>query len=76
MKARSADPVDYLSICSPNYLHDSHVRFALKAGMHVICEKPLVLNPWNLDALIEIENESKGSVNTILQLRHHPEILS
>lgn len=68
--------VDYISICSPNYLHDSHVRFALRYGANAICEKPLVLNPWNLDALSEIENETGGRVFTILQLRLHPTIIA
>ena len=72
--SRKGDPLDYLSICSPNYLHDSHIRFGLRSGMDVICEKPLVLNPWNLDALADIERESKNRVNTILQLRLHPTI--
>jgi UDP-N-acetyl-2-amino-2-deoxyglucuronate dehydrogenase len=67
--------VDYVSICSPNYLHDAHVRFALRIGANAICEKPLVLNPWNIEALEEIERESKGKINTILQLRLHPAII-
>jgi UDP-N-acetyl-2-amino-2-deoxyglucuronate dehydrogenase len=68
--------VDYVSICSPNYLHDSHIRFALRSGANAICEKPLVLNPWNVDALQEIERESGRQVNTILQLRLHPAIIA
>lgn len=64
----------YISICSPNYLHDAHVRFALRVGAHAICEKPLVLNPWNIDALAEIEAESEGRIYNILQLRVHPAI--
>lgn len=68
--------IHYVSITSPNYLHDSHVRFALRTGAHAICEKPLVLNPWNIDALAELEKESGKKVNTILQLRHHPSIIS
>ncbi len=67
--------VDYISICSPNYLHDSHCRFALRSKADVICEKPLVLNPWNLDGLEIMEREFQKSVNTILQLRLHPTIL-
>jgi UDP-N-acetyl-2-amino-2-deoxyglucuronate dehydrogenase len=67
--------VDYVTICSPNYLHDAHVRFALRIGANAICEKPLVLNPWNIEALEEIEKESKGKINTILQLRLHPAII-
>lgn len=68
--------VHYVSITSPNYLHDAHVRFALRVGACAICEKPLVLNPWNIDALAELEKESGKKVRTILQLRHHPSILS
>jgi UDP-N-acetyl-2-amino-2-deoxyglucuronate dehydrogenase len=68
--------VDYVSIASPNYLHDAHIRFALRVGAHAICEKPLVLNPWNLDALEEIERESDRTVHTILQLRLHPSIVA
>ncbi|MCZ7560485.1 MAG: Gfo/Idh/MocA family oxidoreductase [Burkholderiaceae bacterium] len=67
--------VDYVSICSPNYLHDSHMRFALRSGAEAICEKPLVLNPWNIDGLLEIEKDSGRKVNTILQLRLHPSIV-
>lgn len=67
--------VDYVSICSPNYLHDAHVRFALRAGAHAICEKPLVLNPWNLDSLQTIEQRLGKRVYTILQLRLHPTII-
>ena len=73
---RKGVKVDYISICSPNYLHDSHVRFALRYGANAICEKPLVLNPWNLDALSEIEKETGGRVFTILQLRLHPTIIA
>ncbi len=68
--------VHYVSITSPNYLHDAHVRFALRVGANAICEKPLVLNPWNIDALAELEKESGKKVNTILQLRHHPSIIA
>ena len=68
--------IDYVSICSPNYLHDSHIRMALRNGAHAICEKPIVLNPWNVDALSEIEKESGFKVFTILQLRHHPVIIA
>lgn len=64
--------VHYVSICSPNYLHDSHIRFALRAHADAICEKPLVLNPWNVDALAEIARETGHRINTILQLRLHP----
>ena len=73
---RAGQGVDYVSICSPNYLHDSHVRFALRIGADVICEKPLVLNPWNIDALAESEKESGKRINTILQLRLHPSIIA
>ena len=68
--------IDYISIASPNYLHDSHIRFALKSGCDAICEKPLVLNPHNLDQLKIIENETGKKVNTILQLRLHPSIIA
>jgi UDP-N-acetyl-2-amino-2-deoxyglucuronate dehydrogenase len=68
------DKVHYVSIASPNYLHDAHIRFALRIGAAPICEKPLVLNPWNLDALSELEKENGNRVNTILQLRLHPAI--
>lgn len=68
--------IDYVSICSPNYLHDSHMRFALRAGANTICEKPLVLNPWNIDGLQEIEKETGQRVSTILQLRLHPAIIA
>jgi UDP-N-acetyl-2-amino-2-deoxyglucuronate dehydrogenase len=69
-------PVDYISICSPNYLHDAHIRFGLRSGSNVICEKPIVLNPWNVDALMEIEAESGKKVSTILQLRLHPSVIA
>jgi UDP-N-acetyl-2-amino-2-deoxyglucuronate dehydrogenase len=67
--------VDYLSICSPNYLHDAHIRLALRIGADAICEKPLVLNPWNLDALEELERETGKRLFTILQLRAHPALM-
>jgi UDP-N-acetyl-2-amino-2-deoxyglucuronate dehydrogenase len=73
---RKGHSVDYVSICSPNYLHDSHIRFALKHGADAICEKPLVLNPWNVDALEEIERETGKKIYTILQLRLHPVIIA
>ncbi len=66
--------IDYVSICSPNYLHDAHIRMSLRNSCHAICEKPLVLNPWNLDALAEIEKETGKNIYTILQLRLHPAI--
>lgn len=73
---RKGDKIDYISICSPNYLHDSHIRYALRYGADAICEKPLVLNPWNLDALAEIEKETGRNLYTILQLRLHPSIIA
>jgi UDP-N-acetyl-2-amino-2-deoxyglucuronate dehydrogenase len=72
---RSGTHLDYVSICSPNYLHDSHIRFALRSGASAICEKPLVLNPWNVEALSELENESGGKIYNILQLRLHPTLI-
>jgi UDP-N-acetyl-2-amino-2-deoxyglucuronate dehydrogenase len=76
-KSRLQDTkVDYVSICSPNYMHDAHIRLALRNDAHAICEKPIVLNPWNVDALRTIEKESGKRVYTILQLRHHPAILA
>jgi UDP-N-acetyl-2-amino-2-deoxyglucuronate dehydrogenase len=72
---RSGIQIDFASICSPNYLHDSHIRFALRSGASAICEKPLVLNPWNINALAEIEKEYKKKINTILQLRLHPALI-
>ena len=68
--------LDYVSICTPNYLHDAHIRMALRSGANAICEKPLVLNPWNVDALMDIEKESGKKINTILQLRLHPSIIA
>lgn len=73
---RQGQQIEYVSICSPNYLHDSHIRFALRQGAHAICEKPLVLNSWNVDALTEIEKETGKKVYTILQLRLHPSIIA
>src|SRR5688500_4771371 len=73
---RQGKKIDYVSICSPNYLHDSHIRFALRLGANAICEKPLVLNPWNVDALMEIEKETGKRVFTIIQLRLHPAIIA
>ncbi|GAG09199.1 unnamed protein product, partial [marine sediment metagenome] len=72
---RLGKKIDYVSICSPNYLHDSHIRFALRNRAHAICEKPLVLNPWNIDALQEMVNETGKQVFNILQLRMHPSIV-
>jgi UDP-N-acetyl-2-amino-2-deoxyglucuronate dehydrogenase len=73
---RQGNPIDFVSICSPNYLHDAHIRFGLKSGCDVICEKPLVLNPWNIDSLEEIEKETGKKIFTILQLRLHPSIIA
>lgn len=73
---REAKGINFFSICSPNYLHDSHIRFALRSGADAICEKPLVLNPWNIDALVDYEKETGQKVNTILQLRLHPSIIA
>ena len=75
-RASHVKRIDYVSICSPNYLHDSHMRFALRSGADAICEKPLVLNPWNIDGLLEVERESGLKVHTILQLRVHPAIMA
>jgi UDP-N-acetyl-2-amino-2-deoxyglucuronate dehydrogenase len=72
---RTGTKIDYVSICSPNYLHDSHIRFALRHQAEAICEKPIVLNPWNIEALQEIENETGHKIYTVLQLRLHPKIL-
>lgn len=68
--------VHFMSICSPNYLHDAHIRLALRIGADVICEKPLVINPWNLDALEELEHETGRKVYTVLQLRLHPDLIA
>jgi UDP-N-acetyl-2-amino-2-deoxyglucuronate dehydrogenase len=68
--------IDYLSICSPNYLHDAHIRMALRVGADAICEKPIVINPWNLDALQDLERETGRRVSTILQLRLHPALVA
>lgn len=73
---REGTELDFVSICTPNYLHDSHIRFALRHGADAICEKPVVLNPWNIDALQEIEKETGRKVNNILQLRLHPSIIA
>lgn len=68
--------LDYVSICSPNYLHDAHIRFALRSGADAICEKPLVLNPWNIDKLQKVEEKTGKKVYNILQLRVHPSIVA
>ena len=76
LKREKDKALDYVSICTPNYLHDAHIRMALRSGADAICEKPLVLNPWNLEALKAIEQETGNRVYTILQLRLHPSILA
>jgi len=75
-RRESGSRIDYVSICSPNYLHDAHIRFALRIDADAICEKPVVLNPWNVEALQEIERERSRNVRVILQLRHHPSIMA
>lgn len=72
----ASERVEYVSVCSPNHLHDAHIRTALRVDAHALCEKPLVLNPWNLDLLEELEGESRGKVHTILQLRVHPALVA
>jgi UDP-N-acetyl-2-amino-2-deoxyglucuronate dehydrogenase len=72
----SVDKIDYLTICSPNHLHDAHIRLALRLGADAICEKPLVLNPWNIDRLAELEIETGRKIYTILQLRVHPDLIA
>lgn len=74
-KNMQGEKLDYLTICSPNYLHDSHIRFGLRNGMDVICEKPLVLNDWNIPPLLELESRTGKQVNTILQLRLHDSVV-
>jgi len=74
-RGAESERVHFVSVCSPNYLHDAHCRLGLRVGADVICEKPLVINPWNFDALQELENETKRRVYTILQLRVHPELM-
>ena len=74
-RRREEERVHYVSICSPNYLHDAHIRFALRVGAHAICEKPLVINPWNLDTLAELEQEMGKRIYGILQLRVHPTLV-
>ena len=75
-KRRQGEQVDYISICSPNYLHDAHIRLALRTKAHAICEKPIVINPWNLDALVELESEYQTHIYTILQLRLLPSMIA
>ncbi len=76
LRRKKTEAVGYVSICSPNYLHDAHIRMALRNNAHAICEKPIVLNPWNVEALQEIENESDKRIYTILQLRYHQTIMA
>ena len=73
---RSGEGIDYISICSPNNLHDAHIRLALRNDAHAICEKPLVLNPWNLDLLEKLEEEYGKKIFTVLQIRVHPSLTS
>ena len=73
---RKNTSIDFVSICSPNYLHDAHIRLALRNDADAICEKPLVLNPWNIDALLEVEKDNQRKINNILQLRLHPSIIA
>ena len=73
-RASEKERIHYISICSPNHLHDAHIRFALRSGAHAICEKPLVLNPWNIDALQAVEDDFPGFVNVIHQLRLHENV--
>ena len=75
-RGSEADRVHFVSICSPNYLHDAHMRLALRVGADAICEKPLVINPWNLDALQELERETGRRVYNVLQLRLHPDLVA
>jgi UDP-N-acetyl-2-amino-2-deoxyglucuronate dehydrogenase len=72
---RNGTSIDYVTVCSPNYLHDAHIRYGLRIGADVICEKPVVLNPWNVDALLDMEKETGHNVFAILQLRLHPSII-
>lgn len=76
LRRQGEKKIDYVSICSPNYMHDAHIRMALRNDCDAICEKPIVLNPWNLDALHEIENETGRKISTIFQLRLHPSIIA
>lgn len=76
LKYENDHELDYVSVCTPNYLHDAHVRFALRRGADAICEKPLVLNPWNIDKLAHVEKETGKRIWNILQLRLHPSIIA
>lgn len=74
-KIKHYNNIDYVSVCTPNYLHDAHMRYGLRIGADVICEKPLVLNPWNIDELVNIEKETGKKIYNILQLRLHKSII-
>ncbi len=76
LRRKGEQKIDFVSICSPNYLHDSHIRLALRNDANAICEKPIVLNPWNVEALSELEIETGKNIYTVLQLRHHPSIIA
>jgi UDP-N-acetyl-2-amino-2-deoxyglucuronate dehydrogenase len=76
LRLENKTPIDYVSITTPNYLHDAHMRWGLRSGADVICEKPLVLNPWNIDALAEVEKRTGKKIYNILQLRLHPSIIA
>lgn len=73
---RAGTSIDFIVVCSPNHLHDAHIRFGLRLGADVICEKPMVLNPWNVDALMQMEQETGHKIYNILQLRHHPALMA
>lgn len=75
-KKRLGIKTDFVSVCSPNYLHDAYIRFGLRMGANVICEKPIVLNPWNIQPLLDLEKETGNNIYTILQLRLHPAIIA
>lgn len=75
-RGAEAERIHWITICSPNYLHDSHIRLALRNGAHALCEKPLVINPWNLDALQQLESETGRRIFTVLQLRVHPQLIA
>jgi len=76
LRLKNETPIDFVSIASPNYLHDAHIRWALRGGADAICEKPLVLNPWNIEALAEVEKRTGKKIYNILQLRLHPSIVA
>ncbi len=76
LRRGGTNKVDYVAICSPNYLHDAHIRLTMRNDAHAICEKPVVLNPWNVDALQEIEGETGKNIYNVLQVRLHPSIIA